>query len=197
MWYTYQHCLIPKLFNAIAALPEKTEPPECSIITSGGNLPPKTIPQMLSTEETLPEEVRRMLYRYDCDCVTVFENQLGSYQAYESLGDVVCQVTSIFTGQSATELFSSVFQQLLLWIQAQPLLQPQVLHSLRISRRRTRSLTILHVQVSLMSTFYLVQTFRHRNSGKIQPISRHPIAWKLQKCAHQEKLRKEDSNGLF
>ena len=52
LWYTYQHCLIPKLFiNAIAALPEKIEPAECSMITSGGHLKPKTIPQMLSTEE--------------------------------------------------------------------------------------------------------------------------------------------------
>ena len=38
IWQTYQHCLIPKLFiNAIASLPEKTEPAECSLITSGGN----------------------------------------------------------------------------------------------------------------------------------------------------------------
>ena len=89
LWYTYQHCLIPKLFiKAIAALPEKTEPAESSIITSGGHLPPKTIPQMLSTEETLPEEVRRVLYRYDCDCVPLFENQFGTYQAYENLGDM-------------------------------------------------------------------------------------------------------------
>ena len=89
LWYTYQHCLIPKLFiNAIAALPEKTEPAESSVITSGGHLPPKTIPQMHSTEETLPEEVRRILYRYDCDCVPLFENQLGTFQAYENLGDM-------------------------------------------------------------------------------------------------------------
>ena len=43
---------------------------------------------MLSTEETLPEEVRRILYRYDCDCVPLFENQLGTYHAYETLGDM-------------------------------------------------------------------------------------------------------------
>ena len=59
LWYTYRHFLIAKLFiNAIAALPEETEPAESSIITSGGHLPPKSIlPQMFSTEETLPEEV--------------------------------------------------------------------------------------------------------------------------------------------
>ena len=63
------------------------EPADCSIITSGGHLPPKTISQMLSTDETLPEEVRPILYRYDCDCVPFFENQLGKYQAYENWGD--------------------------------------------------------------------------------------------------------------
>ena len=52
------------------------------------------------------------------------------------------------------------------------------IYQLRISRGRTRSLTIL--QVSLMSTFYLVQTFRHHNPKQIQPMSRHPIAQKLQ-----------------
>ena len=85
----FQHCLIPKLFlNAIVALPEKREQAECIITNSGGHLPPKTIPQRLSTEGLLPEEVRRILYRYDCDCVPFFENQLGTYQAYENLGDI-------------------------------------------------------------------------------------------------------------
>ena len=61
---TYQHCLSPKLFiDAISALPEKTEPAECSIITFGGHLPPKIIPQIVSTKETLREEVRIILYR--------------------------------------------------------------------------------------------------------------------------------------
>ena len=45
---------------------------------------------MHSTEETLPEEVRFILYRYDCDCVPLFENQLGTYPAYENLGDMWC-----------------------------------------------------------------------------------------------------------
>ena len=85
----YQHCLIPKLFNdAIAALPEKKEPSECSIINSGLHLPSKIIPQMLTTKDTLPEEVRRILYRDDCDCVSLSKNQLGTYQAYDILGEI-------------------------------------------------------------------------------------------------------------
>ena len=107
LWYTYQLCLIPKLFiNAIAALPEKTEPAEWSIISSRGRLPPKTVPQVLSTEESLPEEVRRILYRYECDCVPLFENQLGTYQAHKNLGDMWGVKSSPSSPPSATECFS-------------------------------------------------------------------------------------------
>ena len=62
VWQTYQHCLIRKLFiNAIASLPEKTEPADCSLITSGGHLPPKTLPtfQHLGME-SLPDDVKRI-----------------------------------------------------------------------------------------------------------------------------------------
>ena len=78
-----QHCLIPKLFiNAIASLPEKTEPAECSLITSGGHLPPKALPTFQHFDmESIPNDVKRILFRYDCDCVPLFENQLGAYQA--------------------------------------------------------------------------------------------------------------------
>ena len=39
VWHVYHHCLLPKvLINAIAALPEKTDPSESTIITSGGYL---------------------------------------------------------------------------------------------------------------------------------------------------------------
>ena len=80
--------ILTLFINAIAAQPEKTEPAECSIITSGGQLPPKTLPQNLSTEETLPEEVSSILYRYDCNCVLLLDNQPGRYQAYENLRDM-------------------------------------------------------------------------------------------------------------
>ena len=90
VWQTYQHCLIPKLFiNAIASLPEKTEPAECSLITSGGHLPPKALPTFQHFDmESLPNDVKRILFRYDCDCVPLFENQLGAYQACENLADM-------------------------------------------------------------------------------------------------------------
>ena len=76
VWQTYQHCFLARLFiNAIASLTEKTKPAECSLITSGGDLPPKTLPtfQHLGME-SLPEDVKRILFWYDCDCVHLFEN---------------------------------------------------------------------------------------------------------------------------
>ena len=108
LYYTYQPCLIPKLFiNAFAALSEKTEPAEYSIITSGGHLPSKTIQKKLSAEETLLEEVRRILSRYDCNCVPLFENQLGTYQAYKNLGDM-CGVKSLPSSRDSQQPSVSV-----------------------------------------------------------------------------------------
>ena len=90
VWQTYQNILIPKLFiNAIASLPEKTESAECSINTSGGHLPPKDLPKFLHLDmESLPDDAKRILFRYDCDCAPLFENQQGAYQACEKLADI-------------------------------------------------------------------------------------------------------------
>ena len=38
--------------------------------------------------ESLPGDVTRILFRYNCDCVPLFENQLGAYQAGENLADM-------------------------------------------------------------------------------------------------------------
>ena len=90
VWNTYHHCLLPKLLiNAIAALPEKTDPSECSILTSGGHLPANVLPAFQDCNmDTLPEETKRILYRYDCECVPLFENQLGAYQACDDLANL-------------------------------------------------------------------------------------------------------------
>ena len=140
----------------------------------------KTIPQMLSTEETLPEEVRRILYKYDCNCVPLFENQLGTYQAYdENLGDI-WGVKSSPSSPDSQPPSVSVSVPTTPAVDPCPTFTATPSPSLRISRGSTRSLTILQIQVSLMSIFYRVQTFRHHNPKQIQPISRHPIARKLQ-----------------
>ena len=90
VWQNYQHCLLPRLLiNTIASLPEKTEPAECSLITSGGTFTSEnfTTFQHLGME-SLPDDVKRILFRYDCDCVPLFENQLGAYQACENIADM-------------------------------------------------------------------------------------------------------------
>ena len=85
----------------------------------------------------------------------------------------------------------------MLWIQAQLLLQTQAAHSLRISRGRTTSLTILQKQASLMSVFYLVQTFKHHNPIQVAyttpNCSETPVV-----CAAPKKRRQKDSlMGFF
>ena len=87
VWTVYQHCLIRKLFiNTIAALPNKTEPSESSIITSGGFLPPKSTPSFGNYDvDTLTDEVRRIFYRYGFECVPLCENQLRVYRACDEL----------------------------------------------------------------------------------------------------------------
>ena len=171
--------MIPKLFfNAIAALPEKTEPAESSVITSGGHLPPKTIPQMHSTEETLPEEVRRILYRYDCDCVPLFENQLGTYQAYKNLGDM-WGVKSSPSSPDSQPTSVSVSVPTTPAVDPSPTFTPTPSPSLFEDFQRKNKICD-NFASQFMSTFYLVQTFRHHNPKQIQSMSRHPIAQKLQ-----------------
>ena len=89
------------LINAIAALPNKTEPSESSIITSGGLLPPKSTPAFENhVVDTLTDEVRRIFYRYDCECVPLCENQLGVYRACDELADMWGRVCARFSHQS-------------------------------------------------------------------------------------------------
>ena len=108
VWHVYHHCVLPKLLiNAIAALPEKTDPSESTIITSGGHLPAKVLPAFQDCNmDTLPEETKRTLYRYDCDCVPLFENQLGAYQACDDLGNLWGIKTSPSSPYSETTLAS-------------------------------------------------------------------------------------------
>ena len=90
MWHVYHHCPLPKLLiNAIAALPEKTDPSESTIMTSGGHLLANVLPAIQDCNmDTLTDEIKRIFYRYDCDCLPLFENQLGAYQACDDLGNL-------------------------------------------------------------------------------------------------------------
>ena len=81
---------IAKLFiKAIAALPNKTEPSEGSVITSDGILPSKTTPSFEHHDvDKLTDEVKRIFYRYYCECILLLEHQLGVNQACDDLADM-------------------------------------------------------------------------------------------------------------
>ena len=98
----------PKLLiNAIAALPEKTDPSESTIITSGGHLPANVLPAFQDCNlDTLLDEMKRIFYWYDCDCVPLFENQLGAYQACYDLGNLWGIKSSPSSPDSETTLLS-------------------------------------------------------------------------------------------
>ena len=52
-------------------------------------MPPKTTPAFENHDvDTLTDEVRRIFYRYDCECVPLCENQLGVYRACDELADM-------------------------------------------------------------------------------------------------------------
>ena len=89
-WTTLEHFMIPKIFiNFIAPL---TESDDCggTLITSGGFVPPLSLTHPLYPYDivTLPKETRTILYKYDCDCVPFFENQLGAVRACNDLADL-------------------------------------------------------------------------------------------------------------
>ena len=56
--------------------------------------------------DTLPDEIKRFSYQYDCDCVPLFENRLGAYQACDDLGNLWGIKTSPSSPDSETTLAS-------------------------------------------------------------------------------------------
>ena len=108
VWHVYHHWLLPKLLiNAIAAMPEKTDPSDSTIITSGGHLPANVLPAFQDCNmDTLPDEKKSIFYRYHCDCVPLFENQLGAYQTCDDLGNLWGIKTSPSSPDSETTLAS-------------------------------------------------------------------------------------------
>ena len=92
-WATLEHFMIPKIsINFIQTLPAKKESEDCggTFITSVGFVPPLSLSHPLYPYDivTLPKETRIILYKYVCDCVSFFENQLGVFRAYNDLADL-------------------------------------------------------------------------------------------------------------
>ena len=78
--------------NFIVELPEKpsTDCYEGSYFTSGYDIPPSKINHSLMACDisNLPVEVRKILYKYDCETVPFFENQFGVVEACDDLADL-------------------------------------------------------------------------------------------------------------
>ena len=77
--------------NFVATLPDKHGPTEDNgtktVLTAGGYSIPRKMP-LLFPIETLSPNTKRFLYQYDCDCVPIFENPLGHFQAIEELAQL-------------------------------------------------------------------------------------------------------------
>ena len=90
-WTTKNHCMIPKIFvNFIAQLSDKPQSSSGGFITSGGIIPPSTLSDPLHTYDisNLPVGTKKIIYKYDCDCVPFYENQLGVLQECDNLADL-------------------------------------------------------------------------------------------------------------
>ena len=90
-WTTKEHCMLPKIIvNFIAQLPDKPQSTSGGFITSGGIVPPSTLSDPLHAYDmsNLPVETRKILYKYDCNCVPFYENQLGVLRECDNLADL-------------------------------------------------------------------------------------------------------------
>ena len=93
-WRSIEHCIIPKTsVNFVATLPDKHVSTEDNgtktVLTAGGYSVPRKMPLLFPYDiDTLSPDTKRLLYRYDCDCVPIFENQLGHFQAIEELAQL-------------------------------------------------------------------------------------------------------------
>ena len=89
-WITSDRFIIPKsIIDFVATLQGKNIPTHGSVITFGGLVPPQKLqscePQDIAT---LPDETKQLLFKYDCDCAPLFENQLGAQNARDSLASL-------------------------------------------------------------------------------------------------------------
>ena len=99
--------------NFVATLPDKYVSTGDNgtkiVLTAGGYSVPRKMPLFFPYDiDTLSPDTKRLLYRYDCDCLPIFENQLGHFQAKEELAQLLGNQPSLTSpatspiGSSAT-----------------------------------------------------------------------------------------------
>ena len=126
---------------------------------------------------TLPKETRTILYKYDCDCVSFFENQLGVVRACNDLADLwglpnspesppptpgcvstpTSDPSATVTPESSPSLFSPVTEEKLAWNLGSLPTASQLMQNLSATDFRTPSgsttpTTILGTGSSLVAT---------------------------------------------
>ena len=79
--------------NFVATLPYKYVSTEDNgtktVLTAGGYSVPRKMPLLFPYEIDTPSpDTKRLLYRYDCDCAPIFENQLDQFLAIEELAQL-------------------------------------------------------------------------------------------------------------
>ena len=138
-WVTSDRFNIPKsIIDFVATRPGKNLPVHQSVITSGGLVPPRNLHSCEQQDiGKLTDETKQILFKYDCDCVLLFENQLGAQDARDILASLWGIQLSPTSPPRALRYI--VYQQLLLVIQVLQL------------RRRQR---VYH-----FSNYFVVSTF--------------------------------------
>ena len=82
-WVISERFFIPKsIIDFVATLPGKKLPVHGSVIIFSGSVPPQKLHSCEPQDNgKLPDKTKQILFKYDCDCVPLFENQLGAQDA--------------------------------------------------------------------------------------------------------------------
>ena len=134
--------------------PRKNEISESSNFTSGGHLPAKVLPALQDCNmDTLLDETKRIFYRNNCDCVPLFENQFGAYQACDDLGNLWGFKTSASLPDSTITLASL------------PKTQAQLLrrHLANLSSLEFTTTTLKTISITITRTFGPEQLFKRQS----------------------------------
>ena len=111
--------------------------------------------------ESLQDDVKRVFFRYDCDCVPLFENQLGAYQACENLADMWGIKSSPCSPENQSQM-DSVSLPVTRAVDPSPSLTPTSSPSLLLEFKRI-ILRLCSMTTSLIQRYFQLHNFKHQN----------------------------------
>lgn len=82
-WITENHIMIPKYMISFMAELQLKQLRKESLRTVDGDTSIEN--QQVVDEKELPEDLRKLLFRYDSECIPFYENQEGVWQEMEML----------------------------------------------------------------------------------------------------------------